>query len=75
MSFKITVDIGSSSDSSLEYNASVSSKLSSGGIIESSSDSSPLSSLLPTYSLVSDHKYPSSNYLNVIISPVFPFRM
>ena len=71
MSYNISVDIGSSSNSSPESNALVSSTLSSGGIIELSSDSSPLSSSLYASSRVSDNKLPSLKCGNVIISPVF----
>ena len=70
MSYNIFVDIGSSSDSSPDEIKSISSSLSSGGTIESSSDLSPLSAS----SLVYDDKPPSSNCENVITSPVFIFE-
>ena len=66
MSSNTSLDIGSSSDSSPESITSISSLLSSGGIIELSSDLSPISASLR----VSDDKFPSSNCANVIISPV-----
>ena len=70
MSSNISVDIGSSYDSLIESITSVSSSLSSGGIIELSSDSSPLSAS----SRVSDNKFPASNCANVIKSPVCYFE-
>ena len=67
MPSNISVDIGSSSDSSPEFISFISSLLSSGGIIELSSYLSPLSASLR----VSYYKSPSSNCVNVIILPVY----
>ena len=69
MSSNIFVDICSSSDSSPKSIASISSLLSTGGIIELSSDLSLFSASLR----VSDNKFPSSNCVNVIILPVCYF--
>ena len=74
MSYNIFLDIGSSSDSSLESIAYVSSKLSCGGIIKWPLDSSPLSSSLYANLQVSDDKLPSSKCVNVIIFPVCSFE-
>ena len=74
MPSNISVDIGSSSDSSTESNKFDYSKLSSGGMIESSLDFSSLSSLLSASSQVSDNKSPSSKCVNVITSPACYFE-
>ena len=66
VSSNISIDIVPSSDSLTESIASIYYLLSSGGIIESSSGLSPLSSLLQ----VSDNIFPSPNCVNVVISPV-----
>ena len=70
MSYNISVDIGSFLDSLPEFIVSISSSLISGGIIELSSDSLPISAS----SRFSDNKFSSSKYVNVIISPVFSFE-
>ena len=70
MSSNISVDIGSSYDSSPEFIASIYLYLISGRMIELPLYLSPLSALLR----VSDNKFPSSKCVNVIISPVFSFE-
>ena len=74
MSSNISVDVGSSSDSLTESNASVSYNISRGGTIELSLDLSPLLSSLSESSQVSDNKPSSSNCANVIISSVYSFE-
>ena len=70
MYFNISVDIGSSPDSSRKSITFVSYMLSSGDIIESSLDSTPHSASLQ----VLYTKLPSSNCANVIIFPVYSFE-
>ena len=70
MSSNISLDIWSWSHSFPESIASIYSSLSSGGIIEFSSDLSPLYASLG----VSDNKFPSSNCANGIIFPFCSFE-
>ena len=70
MSSNISAGIGSASDSLPDVILSILTSLINGGRVESSSDLSLLSIQLRD----SDSKFPSSNYVNVIIFPVCSFE-
>ena len=70
MSYSISVDTRSAPDPFPESITSISFSVINGSMIELSSDLSPIFAL----SRVSDNKPPSSNYANVIITPVPPLK-